>query len=139
MMTTCKDCLHSEVCAYIKPDLPICSDFADRSKCVVREKGEWVPLGQRTYGGGSSYTHYCNLCGQHGYDDYVLCPNCGADMTEGTGDDTKVLTNADRIRSMSDEELKEFICSILQCKFCKFEGFGGCELLEWLQQPVEGE
>ena len=48
-------------------------------------------------------------------------------------------TNADRIREMRDDELKEFICSILQCKFCKFEGFGGCELLEWLQQPAEGE
>ena len=48
-----------------------------------------------------------------------------------------VPTNADRIRAMSDEELKEFICSILQCKFCKFEGFGGCELLEWLKQPAE--
>ena len=31
-MMTCKDCLHVEVCAYIKPDLPICSDFADRSR-----------------------------------------------------------------------------------------------------------
>ena len=48
-------------------------------------------------------------------------------------------TNADRIRAMRDDGLKEFICSILQCKFCKFEGFGGCELLEWLQQPAEGE
>ncbi len=47
------------------------------------------------------------------------------------------MNNADKIRSMSDEELKEFICSILQCKFCKFEGFGGCELLEWLQQQAE--
>lgn len=49
----------------------------------------------------------------------------------------KAMTNADRIRGMGDEELKEFICSILQCKFCKFEGWGGCELLEWLQQPAE--
>ena len=48
-----------------------------------------------------------------------------------------VKTNAERIRSMSDEELKEFLCSILQCEFCKFEGWGGCELLEWLQQPAE--
>ena len=46
-------------------------------------------------------------------------------------------SKADLIRAMSDEELKEFICSILQCKFCKFEGWGGCELLEWLKQPVE--
>ena len=49
----------------------------------------------------------------------------------------KAMTNADRIRGMGDEELKEFICSILQCEFCKFEGWGGCELLEWLQQPAE--
>lgn len=48
-----------------------------------------------------------------------------------------VKTNAERIRSMSDEELKEFLCSILKCEFCKFEGWGGCELLEWLQQPAE--
>ena len=33
----------------------------------------------------------------------------------------KAMTNADRIRGMGDEELKEFICSNLQCKFCKFE------------------
>ena len=51
--------------------------------------------------------------------------------------ENKVLTNADRIREMSDEELKEFICSILQCEFCKFAGWNGCELLEWLQQPAE--
>ena len=51
----------------------------------------------------------------------------------------KAQTNADRIRAMSDKELKEFLCSILQCEICKFEGWGGCELLEWLQQPEEGE
>ena len=54
-------------------------------------------------------------------------------------DHSKPMRNADRIRSMSDEQLKEFICSILQCEFCKFEGWGGCELLEWLQMPAEGE
>ena len=55
-------------------------------------------------------------------------------------DHTKPATNADRIRAMSDEELKEFICSNSQCKFCKFERWGRCELLDWLQQPaVEGE
>lgn len=50
-----------------------------------------------------------------------------------------VISNGDCIRSMNDKELKEFICSILQCEFCKFEGWGGCELLEWLQQPAEEE
>ena len=88
-MATCKECLHYDVCERYgrTVDFPVddgvCLDFADRSKYVVREKGEWVPLGQRTYGGGRSYTHYCNRCGQHGYDDYVLCPNCGADMRKG--------------------------------------------------------
>lgn len=48
-------------------------------------------------------------------------------------------SNADKIRAMSDEELKEFICSNSQCKFCKFERWGRCELLEWLKQPVKEE
>ena len=52
-------------------------------------------------------------------------------------DHSKPATNADRIRAMSDKELNEFLCSILKCEFCKFEGWGGCELLEWLQQPAE--
>ena len=51
----------------------------------------------------------------------------------------KKQTNADRIRSTTDEELIEFICSNSQCKFCKFERWGRCELLEWLQQPVKEE
>ena len=49
----------------------------------------------------------------------------------------KIPSNADKIRAMSDEELKEFICQNSQCKFCKFERWGRCELLEWLQQPVK--
>ena len=58
------------------------------------------------------------------------CPVCGhkTNMPQ---------TNADKIRAMNDEELKEFICSNSQCKFCKFEGWGRCELLEWLQKPVK--
>ena len=59
-----------------------------------------------------------------------ICRTCN-----GSGE--KPQTNADRIRSMSDEELKEFLCSLLQCKFCEFEGFGGCGLLQWLKQPSE--
>ena len=59
------------------------ADYIIANGVVVREKGEWVPLGQRTYGGGRCYTHYCRQCGQHGYDDYALCPNCGADMRKG--------------------------------------------------------
>lgn len=44
--------------------------------------GRWIILGQRTYGSGSgrNYTHYCSECGQHGFDDYKLCHNCGCRM-----------------------------------------------------------
>ena len=51
----------------------------------------------------------------------------------------KPMTNADRIRAMTDDELKKFLCSNTQCRVCKYEGWGGCELLEWLQQPAEGD
>lgn len=57
------------------------------------------------------------------------------------------LTNADRIRSMSDEELADFMAEIMYCvkcwKFDKEQGIctraSGCNsaMLEWLKQ--EGE
>ena len=51
-------------------------------------------------------------------------------------------TNADRIRSMSDEELVEFIKKIkVRAAFCKAiknnDAFEGLCSAEWLQQPVE--
>ena len=52
-------------------------------------------------------------------------------------DHAKPQTNADRIRSMSDEELKKFICSMFKCEFCDFELGERCGLLNWLQQPAK--
>ena len=49
----------------------------------------------------------------------------------------KARSNADVIRSMSDEELKKFICSMFKCEFCDFELGERCGLLNWLQQPVQ--
>ena len=46
-------------------------------------------------------------------------------------------TNADRIRSMSDEELKKFICSMFKCEFSAFELGETCGLLNWRQMPAE--
>ena len=66
------------------------------------------------------YPNKCHLCGAFDEDIYVP-------------------TNADRIRAMSDEELREFLCSNTQCRVCKYEGWGSCELLNWLQQPAEGD
>lgn len=58
--------------------------------------------------------------------------------------ENKVLTNADRIRSMTDEELAEFLCKINGCYqencpgagLCKFGGGKANGLKQWLQQPV---
>jgi hypothetical protein len=47
---------------------------------TMQKHGHWKILGQRTYGGGRCYTHYCSECGQHGFDDYKFCPNCIAKM-----------------------------------------------------------
>ena len=46
-------------------------------------------------------------------------------------------TNADHIRSMSDEELQKFICNNTKCESCNFSGWTGCLLGEWLKQPKE--
>lgn len=57
----------------------------------------------------------------------------------------KTMTNADRIRAMSDEELVDFICSVYDDDdtFGKFiEGYvipcyDEDSIKEWLQKPVE--
>ena len=58
--------------------------------------------------------------------------------------DTKVLTNGDRIRAMSDEELAEFIVDFELCDVCSKECNAlidneDCDqqLLKWLKQPAE--
>ena len=55
------------------------------------------------------------------------CPNCG-----GTGIVKIPMTNADRIRAMSDEELATFIVD-------KSPGMFSCNgrCLYWLRQPAE--
>ena len=57
------------------------------------------------------------------------------------------MTNADRIRSMSDEELAMFLCDFRSCdadeyicEGCKAEKYcraGHTGTIDWLQQPAE--
>ena len=57
-------------------------------------------------------------------------------------------TNADRIRSMSDDELAAFLCNLRSeevygnaCSNCVAERFcriGHTGMIDWLKQPVEG-
>ena len=66
--------------------------------------------------------------------------NCGEDCP---GWDSKVKTNADRIRAMSDEELVKFIedTQIAGCPDPARSCRASCKdcIMDWLQQPVEVE
>ena len=87
----------------------------------------------------------CYNCGGHGFITTIyesgqtstICPVCG-----GIGTHEIQMTNADRIRAMSDEELAEFIKHIkVRAAFCKAVGnndaFEALCSAEWLQQPAE--
>ena len=59
---------------------------------------------------------------------------------------TEPITNADRIRSMSNEELCQFLgeykfCDICDegCDSCTYNGDCDKRLFDWLKQPAEGE
>ena len=47
----------------------------------------------------------------------------------------KVFTIADRIRSMNDDELRNFLCGLMNCSGCTFGSSSGCTLKAWLQMP----
>ena len=75
-MATCKECLHNEMCyATHTDDSPACCDFKDRSKYVVREKGEWL------YHTNASVK--CPVCGGVFGMAVDFCPYCGSDMRKG--------------------------------------------------------
>ena len=80
--------------------------------------------------------HPCRGC-----EDYDAPDGCksngGCGMTQ---------TNADRIRSMTDEDLAEFLChavspsGVINCSSCEAQGF--CKMghngwLDWLKQEAE--
>ena len=87
----------------------------------------------------------CYNCGGHGFitvtyengQTSTICPVCG-----GIGTHEIQMTNADRIRAMSDEELAEFIKHIkVRAAFCKAvkdnDAFEALCSAEWLQMPAE--
>ena len=49
------------------------------------------------------------------------------------------MTNADRIRAMSDEELKDWYCKNRDCGDCDLCRPFGCRFKDWLQQPYREE
>ena len=93
----------------------------------------------------------CYNCGGHGFITATyesgqisyICPVCG-----GIGTHEIQMTNADRIRAMSDEELATFISEIADecerntecnqhCYGCDIEYCVRESCLKWLQQPAE--
>ena len=82
----------------------------------------------------------CKLC-------RADCVRRGEDRQKGSCKGYIPMTNADRIRAMSDEELAKFIADPCQCEVePERDGYRECGndlcikyLLNWLQQPAEKE
>lgn len=51
------------------------------------------------------------------------------------------MSNADKIRSMTMEQLSEFICKISNCENCKFCSTDGCRenREEWLESESDDQ
>lgn len=83
-----------------------------------------------------------NMIGYNSYFSAFYCPRCG-----GIFKKVKPMTNADRIRSMTDEELALWICGVYDIeeengKFINgiiIPGYAPHDIEEWLQQPAEEE
>ena len=82
----------------------------------------------------------CKLC-------LADCAFKGKDMKKGNCKGYISMSNADRIRAMSNEELSEWLCQALDCDFCKaylqnMSIYSCCEnqvkgIFDWLQSPTE--
>lgn len=89
----------------------------------------------------------CNNCFYSGRPSYKYpCCNCVSACDRPPDKwEAKPMTNADRIRAMSDDELVDFICSVYDDDdtFGKFiEGYvipcyNEDSIKEWLQKPAE--
>lgn len=74
------------------------------------------------------------------------CVGCTIINGKPTNFKPKPMTNADRIRAMTDEELCEFLsqykfCDICEegCENCSYNGDCERRLADWLKQPAEGD
>lgn len=74
----------------------------------------------------------CKLC-------LADCAFSGKDMKKGTCKGYIPMTNSDRVRAMSDEELLDFmkksVANAYMCKIMRTEPM--FLTLDWLQQPVK--
>ena len=68
-------------------------------------------------------------------DNRELCVYISFEVKENNSD--KKPTNADRIRSMSDEELAEFLIHVETLGYNDSSVSGKLEMIEWIQSEVE--
>ena len=73
----------------------------------------------------------CETCKHKGTNTHI-CDECSTDYGNY---EKKIVTNADRIRSMTDEELAEFIVNFNNHFGTEYEGEMSC--LDWLQSEAE--
>jgi hypothetical protein len=77
---------------------------------------------------------FCN--GKKDFCDKELCPHDCEFFTNSGGEYVSQMTNADRIRAMSDEELAVFLRTV-EYDVEQFPFVQDWD--KWLQQPAEGE
>ena len=83
---------------------------------------------------------YEGCCENSGCEAFDNCTECWDEWADRNPPATK----ADRIRSMSDEELVDFLgeyrfCDICEegCEACTYHGDCNKRILDWLKQPAE--
>ena len=80
----------------------------------------------------------CESC--KNFDETTICLECNS----GSNFEEVIVTNAERIRSMSDEELAGFLCKISSCHPNTCPAYTACMskvrigMKYWLQSEVKG-
>lgn len=77
----------------------------------------------------------CVCCGRIIPEGTMICLQCGSENEMQTFR-TKVRTNGDKIRAMTDEELAQFLCQINTCSTCPFASII-CKIGEWLREEAQ--
>lgn len=141
--------------------VPISESFdAERTVEAINElpsaqpgpkKGEWIRMSD-----ADGIFYACSECGEWNKETIDFCPNCGVEMRKreypcySPHDGSQLFTNADRIRSMTDEELAKFFTPEeydgRPIFFCPSKPEGRCVtsdcrecFLKWLKQEVDDD
>lgn len=82
----------------------------------------------------------CHGLNSMGFCQYTACryPSTESGVVNASAYVPKIVTNADRLRSMTDEELKAWFCQghPHTCSGCPFDGIE-CSMLDWLKQEAD--